>query len=386
VQEAFIQGVTQGRDGKGIVYFFAPSNGYKAGNDVNFEGYANSRFTISVGAVGKDGIHASYSTTGVALFVTGPGGDDEFYTNHRIAQPFTGGCDNAGDGTSYATPAVAGVVALVLEANPNLGWRDIQGILALTAQKVDPESDTWITNAAGFHHSTFYGFGLVDAFAAVKTGLNWTNWGPEVAVISESTSNLTLSDEVGVTVSSTISVTNVSESFVAESTVVYLDLTHPSRGDLDIELISPQGTVSLLVPGQHPENTSPVERWKLMTLRNWGESPIGDWTLSITDQRQGDYRECVDIPPYEFPVEDLPIQLVVGDFPYALFYGEEPLSCIKLTLTSLCADGGPGPEFAQLEAAGIPSLDDLNLADPTSSLVSLMAPIVRPGIDIMSSF
>lgn len=96
--------------------------------------------------------------------MTGPGGEEEFISNHMVAHPFSGGCVDAGMGTSYATPVVAGVVALMLEANPDLGWRDVQGILALSAQKVDPESDTWITIAAGFHCSPFYGFGLVDAY------------------------------------------------------------------------------------------------------------------------------------------------------------------------------------------------------------------------------
>jgi len=51
----------------------------------------NSRYTIGVGAVGKDGLHASYSTTGAAIFVAAPGGDDEAITNNVVAKP-GGGC------------------------------------------------------------------------------------------------------------------------------------------------------------------------------------------------------------------------------------------------------------------------------------------------------
>ena len=74
-EEAFAKGVTQGRDGKGVVYLAASGNDFVVG-DVNFEGYTNSRYTITVGAVGKFGAHASYSTSGAAVFVSPPGKND----------------------------------------------------------------------------------------------------------------------------------------------------------------------------------------------------------------------------------------------------------------------------------------------------------------------
>ena len=85
------------------------------------------------------------------------------------------------------------------------------------------------------------------------------------------------------------------ETFVTESAVVYLDLHHASRGDLEIVLTSPGGTESVLTPGQRPENSQTEVRWKLMTVRNWGESAKGDWTLSILDKSLGDISSCVDL-------------------------------------------------------------------------------------------
>jgi subtilisin family serine protease len=114
------------------------------------------------------------------------------------------GCNYSSlNGTSAATPTVSGVVALMLSANPNLTWRDVREILRATARKIDPDygnresrsaridlitrdatADTstaltdgsstarldygWQTNGAGYSYSTWYGFGLVDAVAAVK--------------------------------------------------------------------------------------------------------------------------------------------------------------------------------------------------------------------------
>jgi subtilisin family serine protease len=73
-RNAITKGIQQGRDGKGIIYVFASGNAYDLGDDTNFKGYTNSRYTISVAAVGQDGIHASYSTPGAGLFVSAPGG------------------------------------------------------------------------------------------------------------------------------------------------------------------------------------------------------------------------------------------------------------------------------------------------------------------------
>jgi Proprotein convertase P-domain len=84
-----------------------------------------------------------------------------------------------------------------------------------------------------------------------------------------------------------------------ETVVLYLDLDSSSRGYLEIRLTSPSGTQSILTPGYSPENTQLPEnvRMKLMTLKNWGESSGGEWTLSISVAKPGeDVSTCVDLP------------------------------------------------------------------------------------------
>ena len=74
---------------------------------------------------------------------------------------------------------MSGVVALMLEANRNLGYRDVQDILAYSARKVNDPATTWQTNLAtnwnggGLHYSRDYGFGEVDARAAVRLAETW---------------------------------------------------------------------------------------------------------------------------------------------------------------------------------------------------------------------
>jgi len=57
--------VKEGRDGRGSIYVFASGNGGSSDN-CNFDGYTNSIYTISIGAVGKDNTPASYQEPCVA--------------------------------------------------------------------------------------------------------------------------------------------------------------------------------------------------------------------------------------------------------------------------------------------------------------------------------
>ena len=308
----------------------------------------------SVGAVGKDGLHASYSSTGAALFLSAPGGDYESFTNNVVAK-IGGGCLDATAGTSFATPVAAGVVALILQANPDLTWRDVQGILATTSQKTDADDPSWSTNAAGIPHSYLYGFGVIDADAAVTAALAWENYSSEVQLLAESGQiDLTIPEYPNGPVSSTVSLE--ASDVEAESVVVYLNITHSSRGDLDIVLISPSGTESLLHPGQRPENTQADESWQLMTVRNWNEPVTGDWTLGIIDQSAGDLsNECIDIQDWS----------IIFDFEI----GE--IGCAEFLLNDLCADGDQGPAFFDIfpEITGItdPFLNDENGVGPADA-------------------
>ena len=85
-------------------------------------------------------------------------------------------------GTSSAAPAVSGVAALVRQANPDLTWRDVKLVLAETARKNDPANPGWEDGArmyglatGSYHFNHEYGFGVVDAAAAVELAKSWTN-------------------------------------------------------------------------------------------------------------------------------------------------------------------------------------------------------------------
>lgn len=89
-------------------------------------------------------------------------------------------------GTSYSTPMVAGVAALMYSANPQLTWRDVGQIIGDTADRIDPNNtnangrwrdvDGRISTDPGYrgpNFSEFYGRGRVNAAAAVSRAA-WT--------------------------------------------------------------------------------------------------------------------------------------------------------------------------------------------------------------------
>ena len=144
---------------------FAAGNEYQIGDDVNYEGYLNSRFTISVGGARPRPQALFLLFSGAPVFISAPGGDTDEYGMIAALPLALSAVDNRGNvgvGTSYAAPLVSGVVALVLEANPSLTWRDVQGVLAATAQTdfndEDDETGQWTTNQAGVKHSYKHGF------------------------------------------------------------------------------------------------------------------------------------------------------------------------------------------------------------------------------------
>ncbi len=282
IANALQKGIDDGRGGKGTIFVFASGNEFDKFEDVNFNGYTNSRFTISVGAVTKNGLHTDYSTAGAALFVSAPVGG-RLDTGKLLTAGIGDTCKDSGTGTSNAAPVVSAVIALMLEANSELTWRDVQGIIAETSTYVDdPEDDTDTENAAGFQHSDWYGFGIVNAKGAVDAAKDWDLWTEELEVIGKQEENAVLSDNEGNLFESTIEI-DADPGFLIESTVIRLELSHYNRGDLEITLTSPSGTVSVLHPGKLPEDTDGVDQWKLMTLKNWGETPPGVWTLTIRD-------------------------------------------------------------------------------------------------------
>lgn len=202
-------------------------------------------------------------------------------------------------GTSAAAPEVSAVAALMLQANPKLGYRDVQDILALTARNTD-KSAQWTINAAsnwnggGMHVNDDVGYGMVDAHAAVRLAETWTSQSTASNVVKVGGSALVGADipEGGAGVSSSIAVTSPEQVERAEAVV---DINHPLASDLNITLTSPSGTkcVLLTTPASiDPDGLEairtpfPSQPFSMTSTQFLGEKATGTWTLTVQDSGQ----------------------------------------------------------------------------------------------------
>lgn len=309
-------GLTSGRNRLGTIYTFAAGNGgknlFEPADNSNYDGQANYYGVIAVAAVNDQGRQASYSEPGANVWISAPGG--EYCDTHAITTTDRSGA--AGDnsynnsiygyqdyadrnytkcmnGTSAATPAAAGGIALLLEANPNLGWRDVRLILAQSARKNDAADAGWGTTGGTpvYHFNHRYGFGVIDSGAAVALASAWTNVGAQKTYATAlSLPNLPIQDSPSTGVPGPA----VSDSIiVAGSTITsieYIEITfsagnHTYAGDLEITLTSPAGTISQLSEAHACPNSvcTPHSGWVFGSARHLGEAADGNWTLTVRD-------------------------------------------------------------------------------------------------------
>ncbi|PXA88572.1 hypothetical protein DMC47_29925 [Nostoc sp. 3335mG] len=231
-----------GRDGLGTIFVKAAGN---EGADNATDGMNTTRHTVAVAAYREvDGVASYYSNSGPYLLVSAPsndylilGGTGMVNTDllglrgyNQVVDPGTP-ADYTNDfgGTSAATPVVSGVVTLMLDANENLGWRDVREILAASAKmpvafetgpvaftlandgrelslsmnesqfKLGGAAANW--NGGTMHYSNDYGYGAVDAYAATRMAEVWSLFG--AAKTSANEKQVTVETAVGVTATST---------------------------------------------------------------------------------------------------------------------------------------------------------------------------------------
>ncbi|MBX9698526.1 MAG: S8 family serine peptidase, partial [Acetobacteraceae bacterium] len=288
-----------GRDGLGTSIVFSAGNGRALGQNVNYHDFQNSPYAITVGATDQTGAILPFSTPGASVLVAAPG-TDILTTDRTGLQGLSGGDTATVAGTSFAAPVVSGVIALMLEANPELGNRDIQEILAYSAERPAAFAATARANHAtdwnggGLTFNDDHGFGLVDARAAVRLAETWTLQSTSSNAVHAFSPALTTPlaiADLG-TVTSTLQVVT-NPGYEIDRVEIGLSLLHERIGDLIISVIAPSGTESLLVnrPGVSATDalgsTATAISMQLDSVQFWGENPTGAWTLKVRDAAGG---------------------------------------------------------------------------------------------------
>lgn len=307
-KQALADAAQLGRGGKGLVTVFAAGNGLQYNDNSNYDGLANSRFVLAVAATTNFDDQAWYSEPGANILVAAPsnGGSLGIFTTDKTSAGYNPGAGEPADlnytnsfgGTSSASPLTTGGVALLLAANPNLGWRDVHEILTSTARQNQPTDTDWVFNGGGFKFNHKWGGGVIDLTAALARAKDWTNLGTEVA------ETVALANPLvpAAIPENTIGVSRLfnfatQPNLRIERVEVVVDITHAHRSDLEITLTSPSGTKSVLSefrPRPNPltgdDDTDITDNgagWAFTTTHHWGENSQGGWTLLVRDLRNG---------------------------------------------------------------------------------------------------
>ena len=348
--DAFKDGVETLRNHLGAIYVQSAGNDFIGDYQECFDFPESIPFTgntnhsddlaipekIIVGASNAQGLASSYSTPGSGVWISAAGG--EFGTSspailttdissctkgYSLASMalnlFNRGSDSLNskcnytanmNGTSSAAPVVSGIVALMLNANPDLTWRDVKHILASTADQLDttgsntlnhpfghsynrtdyPYDFKWTENEAGYNFSNTYGFGRANALQAVLMAIsyNFPLGTYTQANLSSPSINLSIPD-YATTVQPLTHTLAVSDNLKIESVQVTINIDHDYPHDLGITLKSPSGTVSRLLNYRNniyafsfPENKL------LLSNAFYMEESQGDWIIEIVDTETGD--------------------------------------------------------------------------------------------------
>ncbi|CAF1328959.1 unnamed protein product [Adineta steineri] len=295
-KKAFENGALHGRDGKGSIFVWASGNGGRQSDSCACDGYITSIYTIAISATTEHGDKPWYleecSATLASAYSSGQSsnGERDIYTtdlNHACTAHHTG--------TSAAAPLAAAIYALVLEANPDLTWRDIMHITVLGSRPdAIPSNNNIVRNAAGLSVSNRFGFGLMDAGLMTWYASGWKNV-PSMSTCESVTDN---PKRVIPSRSNEIFSLNLMEckddidpthevNYI-EQVQIFVTLLTDRRGEIELFLYSPSNTRTQILPKRERDMSNKgFQDWPFLTVQLWGEVPHGQWKLQVVNTGGG---------------------------------------------------------------------------------------------------
>lgn len=376
MEAQYASGTSTLRGGKGALYVKSAGNGFTGFNkttpaycggaaaigvscqNANFDPSNTLPYNIVMAALNAKGKKSSYSTAGSAIWASAPGGEYGLNVSVAASYPIVdydpamvttdqSGCTkgesvtgsvssvfnqgganlasinlncnytNGMNGTSSAAPMMSGSIALILEANPALTWREVKDILARTAVQVDgtiaPVSVTlngvsyvaeqgWVTNAVGLKFHNWYGFGAVNVSAAVNMARTYSSGSlgtfANTGWVAGTLPGITIvPDNSTVGVSVPLSVSKVGKSGIVEAVQIQVTTTATKgtattgcttttdgcTADIAIELTSPSGTKSIFKNIRDGFSGFYLSGMVLASNAFYGETSTGTWSVKVVD-------------------------------------------------------------------------------------------------------
>ena len=373
IPAALETGTTSLREGKGAIYVKSSGNSFSACYSHlhpihaktgclpgNIDFISNSPHVINVAAVNANDARASYSSASANVWIAAPGGESDGETNpalvstdqaskdrgldflHTVYSSVTplnplpqidmeGDYIHLASGTSSSAAVVSGIVALLLETNPDLTWRDVKHVLANTARMVQPWTSpvrvavndvpvelqtSWIINEAGYAFHNWFGFGAVNVDEAISFTKNITedNLGEQKqSAWTGTVVDLPIPDFHGGGVTFAIEidqdslVSDESDSLDSEETgestaniehvMLEIDFEHERLSDLAVILTSPAGTrsvVQTIFDNSLVRPSLDTETLAFPSNAFYGESPLGTWHIQVVDLAPSHVGEIID--------------------------------------------------------------------------------------------
>jgi kexin len=184
-------------------------------------------------------------------------------------------CYAAHGGTSAAAPLAAGIFALVMQVRPDLTWRDMQYLAMDTAVKLEDETDAeWQTTSAGRQFSHTFGYGKVDSYGLVEKSKTWQKVKPQAWYFSPW---LHVKKDIpegndGLAMSFDVTADMLKEANLArlEHVTVTMNVEHTRRGDLSVDLVSPDNVIShISVSRKQDSFKGGYDDWTFMSVAHW---------------------------------------------------------------------------------------------------------------------
>ncbi|MFI8533561.1 S8 family peptidase [Streptomyces aquilus] len=245
-----------------------------AGNDndnVANHSPGNCNNVISVAATNRTGAKASYSNYGSLVDISAPGGQTSTGSANGILSTLNSGTKTASSenyayyqGTSMATPHIAGLAALLKSANSSLTPAQIESAIKANARALPGAC------------SGGCGAGLADA---AKTVAAVSGGGTTTGTTYSSASAVAIPDNSSA-IESAITVSGRTGN-APSALKVAVDITHTYRGDLVIGLVAPDGTVYSLKSASSSDSADNVNT--TYTVDASSETANGTWKLRVQD-------------------------------------------------------------------------------------------------------